>query len=150
MTLSKIALPILIIIMNTACIPQTNRPSTTINQPSIIIHDVSKEDISNLLIEGKLQQGWKLDSSSNYGIVFIRNIDNFAARATYGSKYNRTPAARITYNMINVSGGVKIIVKSEMVTNPNSPYEKSRDFTSTWGEDAQEELERIKVIAERK
>tara|TARA_R110002072_G_scaffold3149_7_gene23530 strand:+ start:17880 stop:18008 length:129 start_codon:yes stop_codon:yes gene_type:complete len=42
------------------------------------------------------------------------------------------------------------MVKSELMTNPNSLYEKSRDFTATWGEDAQEELERIKVIAERK
>lgn len=150
MTPSKLVLPIFILIVNTACIPQNNRPTTSINQPSIVIHDVSKEQIANLLIEGKLQQGWKLDSSNDYGVVFIREIDNFAARVTYGSKFNRTPAARITYNMINVSGGVKVIVKSEMVTNPNSPYEKSRDFTSTWGEDAQKELERIKVIAERK
>ena len=132
------------------CAAPRQRLATASGNPEIVINGTTKKQITDLLVSSKLGDGFQVKTVNDYSLVVTKTIDDFAAKVAYGSKYNRTPEARVTYNFVDVGGGVKVFVRSEMVTNPNSQYESATDFTSTWGEHAQNELSRIKAMLEKK
>lgn len=124
--------------------------NTTSGNPEITISGVTKKQVIDLIVEGKLSDGFELKSVNDYSVVVGRDVDDFAAKVAYGSDYDRTPEARSTYNLVKTATGVKVFVRSEMITNPDSQYEKRTDVTRAWGEYAQAELERIKIMLEKK
>lgn len=130
------------------CASAPVRLATPSGLPEIAISGVTKKQIVDFVVGDKLAAGFEIRSVDDYSLVIARDIDDFSARALYGSDFDRTPEARITYNLVDNNDGVKIFVRSEMVTNPQSRFESVRDFTQTWGGDAQAELERIKIIME--
>ena len=135
--------------ISTGCATSPEKLTTPSGKPEITISGTSKKSIIDTIINDKLTAGFKILSTNEYSVVIARDIDDFAAKAAYGSNFNRIPEARITYNLVDVPGSVKVFVRSEMVTNPRSPYENTADFTSTWGSHAQAELLRIKQMLEK-
>jgi hypothetical protein len=131
------------------CATPPERLATPSGMPEIVISGTSKKLIIDTIVNDKLSSGFKVISTSEYSLVVAKDIDDFAARAAYGSNYNRIPEARSTYSLVDVPGGVKLFVRAAMVTNPRSPYEKTVDFTSTWGTYAQAELSRLKQMLEK-
>lgn len=148
-TVSVIIL-VLLSCITLGCATPRQRLATPSGNPEIVINGTTKKQIADLLVSSKLGEGFQVKTVNDYSLVVAKSIDDFAAKMAYGSKYNRTPEARVTYNFVDFGGGVKIFVRSEMVTNPNSPYESTTDFTSTWGDHAQNELTRIKTMLEKR
>lgn len=147
--LYTVFLSLLLISMMTSCAAPSKRLATPSGKPEITVHGVTKKQIIDLLVSHKLSEGFQVRTVNDYSLVIAKDIDDFAARVAYGSNYNRTPEARVTYNFVDTNGGVKIFVRSEMVTNPQSQHEKTTNFTTTWGEYSQAELERIKKMMEK-
>lgn len=150
--MNKIITTIALVLMcciTAGCATPRQRIATTSGKPEIVISGTTKKQIIDLLISDKLNNGFQIKNVNEYSLVIAKDIDDFGAKVVYGSKLNRTPEARITYNFVDVTGGVKVFVRSEMITNPNSQYEKISDFTSTWGEHAQRELTEIKAKLEK-
>lgn len=56
---------------------------------------------------------------------------SFEAMLLYGSKYDRTPAIRVKYNIASVGGGeVRVKGMAQMITNPGSAFERTSEFTA--------------------
>ena len=121
--------------------PPLDTPS---GKPEIIIQGVSKKQVVDLLVNNKLAEGFQIKAVTSYALVIQRDIDDFNAQVIYGSDYDRTPAARVTYNFVDTQEGVRVFSKSEIITNPDSNYEKSSDATGVWGEHQQAELVRLR------
>lgn len=69
-------------------------------------------------------------SSSEFTLVFSKRCDSFVKSLLYGSSFNIIPESRITFTLIDTPDGVFVISKAEIVTNPNSGFEKiSMDLT---------------------
>jgi hypothetical protein len=126
------------------CAAPTKRLDTPSGRPEIVIPGATAKSIIDTVAGMKLGEGFRVLTVNDYTLVIAKDIDDSTARLIYGSNYNRTPEARITYNFVGIGNGTKVFIRSEMVTNPRSPYEELTDFTQTWGKDAQAQLEQLK------
>lgn len=57
-------------------------------------------------------------------LVFEKPIDNVFAAALLGSRYDRTPAARVTYTIIETESSTRIVASLAAITNPGSAFER--------------------------
>lgn len=104
-------------------------------KPEVTIQGSSKQRITDSLSEIMADNGYSIKSIDEYNLVFGKKIDSFAASFMYGSNFNVKPEARITYSLINVPGGVRVIATIEMVSNPGTGFESADDISR--GKDAE-------------
>jgi hypothetical protein len=77
-------------------------------------------EITNLMVN----RGYNVKVSSDTLIVFEKPIESTMAAVLLGSRYDSTPAARITYNIIETEATTRVIASFAAVTNPGSAFER--------------------------
>ncbi|MGE0388449.1 MAG: hypothetical protein AB7Q97_27305 [Gammaproteobacteria bacterium] len=105
------------------------------------IAGVTKKQAIDEIVAGKLSRGMTIREVNDYGVTVAAPINNsILASIIYGSSYDRTPEARIHYNVVDHEDGVRIYSRAEMVTNPGSGFERSTDVTASIARELQQEL----------
>jgi hypothetical protein len=105
--------------------------STPSGRPEVTITGVSKKQVADAIVAGALARGSQIKSVNEYAVVLTQRVHgNLGASLAYGSRYDSTPEVRVTLNMVDVSGGVKVYARGEMVTNPGSAFERLNDVTA--------------------
>lgn len=77
-------------------------------------------EITNLMVN----KGYNVKSSSDSLIIFEKPIEGTMAAMLLGSRYDSTPAARITYNIIETETTTRVIASFAAITNPGSAFER--------------------------
>ncbi|NCA87190.1 hypothetical protein [Thiocapsa roseopersicina] len=108
----------------------------SVNPPSAASTDFTFENtttkaVVDQLVSLNMSNGLTVTNATDY-MVIAQGLDrSMGAMMLYGSKYDRVPALRLTYNIGNLGDGrVRVIGKANMITNPGSAHEQSSDFTS--------------------
>jgi hypothetical protein len=145
--INRIAIVAFFTILVSCAIPQQQKLATPSGNPEIIISNVTRKAVIDRLIEAKLQMGMQLKSVSDYSVVFGQKADtsNFMASLAYGSRYDPTPEARITYNVVEIANGVRVFSRLEVVTNPGSGFERVSDRTQSYAQKMQNELVQLRA-----
>ncbi|MFH2125551.1 MAG: hypothetical protein ABIK12_03490 [Pseudomonadota bacterium] len=118
---------------------------TTSGRPEVTIPGASPSEVSNWIANNVVNHGWNILRQADNMLIIGRNETNPFVAAVYGSRYNPTPMKKVTFNIFTVSGGVRVMATSQMVTNPGSGFESSTDTTSGDAHGLQTELEQFKV-----
>jgi hypothetical protein len=114
--------------------------------PEVVIPNVTKKEVANKLIDNASTKGWILKNSTEFLIVVEYPMKGLGASILYGSKWKRTPNARIQYQLTGIPEGVRVVAKMFIVTNPGTGLESIRDETKgKHAQDLQAELERIRA-----
>lgn len=119
--------------------------------PEIAIHNVTRKQVIDKIVEWKLEKQMKIKSVNDYGVVAGKIVDpkSFAS-ILYASSYDPNPESRIIYNVVEVDGGVRVFSRCEIVTNPNSPFEHINDTTRDCRSKLQDELHKLRMELEFK
>ena len=121
---------------------------TPSGMPEITIMGVTKKEVIDTVVEHSLAEGQRVLSVNDYSVTVGKDATNVAAMMAAGSQQNWTPQVRLTYNLVDTSDGVRVFVRSEMVTNPQSQNEKAKDYTAALLEPLQALLVRLKTEME--
>lgn len=92
------------------------------------IRGTSATTVKNRLTDLMLNKGYTVTRSDDLVVAFDKPIDNALAAAFLGSKYDSTPNARISYNLIQSKGAVRVVADCMAITNPGSAHERKTSF----------------------
>lgn len=95
----------------------SGRPEITINGK------VSKQvqaEIMNLM----LNNGYDVKTSLDVLLVFEQPIKNVLAATLLGSRYDSTPAARVSFSIIEMETSTRVVASFAAITNPGSAFER--------------------------
>lgn len=95
------------------------------------IRGVSKSTVKDRIIDGMVNKGYSVTRSDDAVISFDRPTDDVLAAAFLGSRYDGTPNARITFNLIQTKGAVRVVVDCAAVTNPGSAFERKTPLNNS-------------------
>lgn len=135
----------------TGCITTPVKLNTSSGFPEVVISGSTKKKITDAIINRGISKGWILKSQMEYMVILTKKNTTFGAQLLFGSNYNSIPENRITFTMVETGDGIRLTVREEIVTNPNSSFEESRDLTLINQEAAehyQKILEEIKTQVE--
>lgn len=118
---------------------------TASGRPEVTIANVPKRLVADRITAELIGQGHALRQQNDYALVFDKRIEGFGAAVAYGSRYDATPAGRLTFNLVDVPGGVKVYGRFDVVTNPGSGFERLTDATAANAADIQMMLERLRA-----
>jgi hypothetical protein len=118
---------------------------TPSGRPEVIISGATKKQVADAIVAGALAKGSQIKSVTEYAVVLTQRVQgNLGASLVYGSRYDSTPEVRVTLNMVDVTGGVRVYARGEMVTNPGSAFERVNDVTVHHAENLQTSLADLK------
>jgi hypothetical protein len=114
-------------------------------RPEVIIPNATKKQLLDIITNRMLDKGYQLASVNDYLAVFKKKADSFFAGIFFGSRYDSTPEARISFNFVEAPAGIRVIATLEMITNPGSGYERSTNCDkSKPANNVQKMLEEVK------
>ena len=102
----------------------------THNTPSgkaeVTIVGTSQDAVSSLLSERIADDCVNLEQEDNK-VVCEMPFQNEFAKMMFSSSYSQEPVGRITYNLIKVHHGIRVVADCAIVSNPNSRFENKHD-----------------------
>jgi len=98
-----------------------NTPS---GRPEVVISKKVGKQVQAEIMNLMLNNRCNVKSSTDNLLVFERPIENVLAAALLGSKYDSTPAARITFNIIEMVDSTRVVASFAAITNPGSAFER--------------------------
>ena len=127
----------------TACAtPQ--KLATPSGRPEVFIANATRKAALDAIVAAKLQKGLEIKSATHYAVTAAGKVQgSLGASLLFGSRYDSTPEARITYSVVDVPGGIRVYSRVDMVTNPGSGFERSTDITDQMATRLQAELEEL-------
>lgn len=111
------------------CMTAPMRLNTPSGKPEVFILNATKKKVSDAIVNRELSKGWDLKSQSDSLLVFATKNTGFGAQLLFGSRYDTVPENRITFTMVEINEGVRLLIKTEVVTNPGSAFEQTTDLT---------------------
>jgi hypothetical protein len=112
---------LMLILTGCAAPAQHNTPS---GRPEVTINGRVSKAVLGKITNGMINNGYNVKTSTDTLLVFEKPMENFAAQLFLGSRYDSTPAARITYNIIETEGFTRVVASFAAVTNPGSAFER--------------------------
>lgn len=97
---------------------------TPSGRPEVTITGRVGEQIVARITNRMLDSGYNVKMATKTLMVFEKPIDNVLAAALLGSHYDHTPAARVTYTIIETEGYTRIVASLAAITNPGSAFER--------------------------
>ena len=118
----KLAIAIVALLVNGCTMPVTHytpsgRPEVTINGK------VGKEvhaEITNLM----LNNGYNVKKATDNLLVFEKPYQSTMAAVFFGSQYDPTPTARVTFSIVELADSTRVVASFAVVTNPGSAFER--------------------------
>ena len=128
-----------------------NQPlNTPSGRPEVIIENVSRKYIIDVLTNWMVNNGYEVKSINDYNAVYGKRSEDLTSSILLGSRYDSIPEYRISFAVMEYGNGVRIVQTLQAVTNPGSPYERITDFSHSEGaRQWQTGLEQTKINLEK-
>lgn len=108
---------------------------TASGRPEITFNGKVSDQISAKIADRMLNAHYSLKSSSKNLMVFEKPLDGVLAGVLFGSHYDSTPAARVTYTIVEGENSTRVVASASAITNPGSAFERATRLDS--GKDAE-------------
>lgn len=128
--------------------------NTSSGRAEVIIYNVEKKDVFTTIMNSMLTNGFSLKSQSEYNLTMTRRYDSvndIGVSMLLGSSYDAFPEHRVSFNIINFTNAIRIVVDVWIVTNPGSAFERITDLSknSRMAHDYQNYLNNLKSSLEK-
>lgn len=138
---------VVFLLVGCAAVQPLHTPS---GRPEVTISGATKKEVLDLVVSEMLASGAQVKQVNEYGAVFGKRDDSLTGALLFGSRYDSTPEMRITFNVAETSGSVRVFCNVAMVTNPGSAFERVTDVTGgKTASDIQAMLERLRARLQR-
>lgn len=97
---------------------------TPSGRPEVTVTGRVGEQVVARITDRMLNSGYNVKTATKTLMVFEKPIDNVLAAALLGSRYDSTPAARITYTIIETDASTRVVASLAAITNPGSAFER--------------------------
>lgn len=108
-----------------ACATPVNH-DTASGRPEVSIPGNVTDQVSSMITDRMINDGYNMTSSSKFLLVFEKPTESIAAALMFGSQYDSTPAARVSYTITESQEATRVVASLILVTNPGSAFEKKR------------------------
>jgi len=98
--------------------------NTKSGRPEVTISGKVGDQIAARLTNRMLNARYNVKNASKTLLVFEKPIDNVLAAVLLGSRYDSTPAARITYTIVESDTSTRVVASLAAITNPGSAFER--------------------------
>jgi len=121
-------------------------------KPEVIINIEDKEKIKDSLFNTMINHGYNLKTTNDYNLVFGKIINDITTSLLFGSRYDTSPESRISFSIVKVNSGYRLIATLQVITNPGSAFERVTDLSygSTAAHELQKTLWYTKIELENK
>jgi hypothetical protein len=102
-----------------------NTPS---GRPEVTIRDVHLTDVSAKLTGQMIDRGYIIKSAQPAVMIFEKPINNLGAAMLFGSRYDSTPFARVTFMLVESEQQTRVVGSLAVITNPGSAFEHQTSF----------------------
>jgi hypothetical protein len=123
MMLKKPSISVIALIAIVGCATPI-RHDTPSGRPEVTVRGNLAKPIHREITNAMLNRGYNVKSSTETLLVFERPLDNAMASVLLGSQYDSTPAARITYSIVESMDWTRVVASFAAVTNPGSAFER--------------------------
>ncbi|MBI4243110.1 MAG: hypothetical protein HY606_03380 [Planctomycetes bacterium] len=120
---------IIISFFTVSCATTIQHLSTPTGKPEVTISNVSKKAIVDRLTNIMIDRGYNVKEITEYKAAYSKRMESVSAAIWYGSKYDSTPEARITFDTVETQANIRIVATLQMVTNPGSAFERTTDLS---------------------
>lgn len=117
----------IVILLSVFAISCQSTQSTQSTNPTYIFES-SKLMTKEALVAAFVSKGYQINRDSDFLLVVERPIQKLAGQILFGSKFNSKPNARVHLTFVG-QNPTKVIATMQVITNPNSGFEKSTDVT---------------------
>lgn len=114
----------MLLIVTPGCVAPIQH-ETASGKPEAVVASSDLDDIGSALTTRMLDSGFNLERQSTNLLVFTKESSNLGMSMLYGSKYDSTPAYRITYTLAQVATGTRVLADVAILTNPGSGFERA-------------------------
>lgn len=83
------------------------------------------------LVASLVNRGYSITRESQSLVSAQRETTSLAANVLLGSQYDPTVDARITYTLVSVNGGTRVVADLAFVTNAGSAFERVTDMRNS-------------------
>ena len=126
--MKKIIIVMLFSIVIFGCV--TVQPLNTISgKPEVIINIEDKEKIKDSLVNSMMNEGFYLKTTNEYNLVFGKISNDIATSLLYGSRYDTSPELIVSFSIVKVNNGYRLIATLNVITNPGSAFERVTDLS---------------------
>ncbi len=105
--------------------------NTPTGQSGVTIRGVTKQQVSDVLQERLFNRGWKIETVNDRTVIASKQRRNNATGSQIGSRSDSVTDGRVTYNLLDVKGGIRVVAKLEIIMNPGTESEQVTDATNT-------------------
>lgn len=121
---------ILLITLGLAACATPIKHDTASGKVEATIKGASKATVKDRLTDAMINKGYSVTKSDDTVISFDRPVDNPMAAMFFGSRYDSTPNARVTFNLISKKGMVRVVADCQLITNPGSAFEQKTNVNN--------------------
>jgi hypothetical protein len=111
------------LLLASAIMAEAKNPAL-VNRPEVFIEGVTKKEVLNPIVTAMMKVGASIVRQSDYEMVFGKPYKGMVAMILAGSTYNPTPEDRAVFSIVEETNGVRLFLTEQIVTNPNSPFER--------------------------
>lgn len=120
--MGKIILAALLSVILSAC--QTAQPlATASGKPETTIH-APVQKVKSAIVSLAMNHGFNVSKDTDFVLQVEKPTDNFGIALLMGSRYDGTPAERVTFTFAPMGEDVRVTAAVSIVTNPGSAFER--------------------------
>ena len=99
-----------------------NTPS---GRPEVYLPNANPVAIKDAIVADMVARGFTLSQDTQYSLVFVKEIDNMMTAALVSSRDDYRVLERARFTFAPQSGGLRVFLTEEMVTNLGSAFERT-------------------------
>ncbi|MBB5053047.1 hypothetical protein HNQ36_003038 [Afipia massiliensis] len=104
---------------------------TASGKPEVVLQNASVDAVKSELINNMINGGYRVTKDTSYELSFDKPVQNIAAAALLGSRYDAQPNARVTYTIASMGPNIRVVADLAVITNPGSSFERRTEFNNS-------------------
>ncbi len=100
------------------------RHLTPSGRPEVTITRRVGDQVAARITNRMLNAGYNVKTATKTLMAFEKRVDNFLYEVLFSSDYDRNPAWRITYTIVETKVSTRVVASLSVITNPGSAFER--------------------------
>ncbi len=122
--------PAVVLVLVTGCANIQQPLNTLSGKPEVVLSKTTPKAVQGDLTNIALTWGYTVKSVNDFSVVYEKRDESIGAALLLGSRYDSTPAWRLTFNFAPIADNVRVVANMQAITNPGSAFERSMDMSS--------------------
>ena len=104
---------------------------TPSGKPEVTISTNDFNAVKSTIVAQMLNKGYSITKDTDFQLVFEAEADSMMSTVLFGSEYDTTPVARISFSFAPIDDSVRVVADAAMITNAGSAFERRTDMNNS-------------------